>query len=232
MKRRASNTIPRGRQSSYEDGMPDPGPAARHAPATQRNREPILAVLREVLPAGARVLEIAAGTGEHAAHFAPALRPSVVRWQPTDRDADALPSIAAWREAAGPPDNLEPPIALDVSRPWPVAVGAFDTIFCANMIHIAPWQATLDLLAGAARHLAAPARVVLYGPFMIGGAHTAPSNEAFDAGLRARDRAWGVRDLDVVLAEAARHGLVEARRVAMPANNFVVVLERGRSPAT
>lgn len=194
----------------------------QHAPAAERNREPLLAVLRRVLPQhpGAQVLELASGTGQHALHFAGAL--PHLRWQPTDADADARASIAAWRAEAGL-DNLLPPLFLDVREPWPVA--AADAIFCANMIHISPWTCTLALLAGAAAVLPPGSPLVLYGPYRRGGAHTAPSNAAFDASLRARDPSWGVRDLEVVVAEARGFTLDEV--VEMPANNLTVVLRRG-----
>lgn len=194
----------------------------QHAPAAERNREPLLAVLRRVLPQhhGAQVLELASGTGQHALHFASAL--PHLRWQPTDADADARASIAAWRAEAGL-DNLLPPLFLDVREPWPVA--AADAIFCANMVHISPWTCTLALLAGAAAVLPPGSPLVLYGPYRRGGAHTAPSNAAFDASLRARDPSWGVRDLEVVVAEARGFTLDEV--VEMPANNLTVVLRRG-----
>jgi SAM-dependent methyltransferase len=197
--------------------------ARRFAPATERNREPILAVLRRVLPATAAVLEVASGTGQHAVHFARAW--PGVRWQPTDLDDEMLASIAAWTHAEGLA-NLAAPLRLDVTAdPWP-ALGAFDAIFCANMIHIAPWACCLGLLRGADAHLHAGGVLVLYGPFKIGGAHTAPSNAAFDADLRARDPSWGVRDLEAVAEAALAHALSLEERVAMPANNQTLVLRK------
>ena len=194
----------------------------RHAPATLRNREPILAVLRRVLPARGTVLELAAGTGEHALYFAAALSP--LAWLPSDGDPDAVASIAAWRETEGPP-NLLPPVLLNVtSANWPVET--VDAVFSANMIHISPWPACLGLLAGAGHCLAHDGVLVLYGPYRIGGAHTAPSNEAFDRDLKARNAAWGVRDLEAVVDAAAREGLQLEETVAMPANNQTVVLRR------
>ena len=193
----------------------------RVAPATERNREPILAVLARVVPARARVLEIASGTGEHAAFFAEEL--PVESWQPTDRDPSSLPSIDAWAAHAHATRVL-PARALDVeASPWPT-LGPIDAIFCCNMIHIAPWSATLGLFAGAAA--LTPAVLVLYGPYRIGGAHTAPSNEAFDASLRARDARWGVRDLERVIEVAAENGFRHVETVAMPANNQTVVFRR------
>jgi SAM-dependent methyltransferase len=198
---------------------PLPG-ARRHAPAAERNREPILAVLRRVLPRHGSVLEVASGTGQHVAHFAAAL-PDLV-WQPSERDPESLPSIVAW--SRGLP-NVLPPIVLDVTaEPWPI--GTCDALFNANTIHIAPWDAGLALLRGAGRHLRPGGVLVLYGPYRIGGAHTAPSNDAFDADLRRRDPAWGVRDLEAVLDAAAAQGLRLVERVAMPANNQTLVLRR------
>ncbi|MFN2424809.1 MAG: DUF938 domain-containing protein [Candidatus Binatia bacterium] len=194
----------------------------RFAPATERNREPILAVLRRVLPAHGTVLEIAAGTGEHAVYFAAAF-PSLT-WQPSDGDSDAAVSIAAWREADGT-SNLNAPLLLDAAgSDWPV--GTVDAIFSANMIHIAPWVACLGLMAGARRHLAPGGVLVLYGPYRIGGAPTAPSNDAFDRDLRARNPAWGVRDLEEVVRAAQRERLELEETVAMPANNHILVLRR------
>lgn len=199
----------------------------RHAPAAERNKQPILDVMRRVLPASGTVLEVASGTGQHVAHFASAL--PALTWQPSDRTDQEFASIVAWCASTGA-SNARPPLVLDVTRePWPLAT--VDAIFCANMIHIAPWQACLGLLRGAGRHLAPGAPLVLYGPFRIGAEHTAPSNAAFDADLRARDPAWGVRDLDEVARVAASHGLELEERVAMPANNLTVILRRRRDDA-
>jgi SAM-dependent methyltransferase len=195
---------------------------ARSAPAAARNRDPILAVLRRVMPATGTALEIASGTGEHAVHFAAAL-PGLT-WQPTDPDGDALASIAAWRERANLP-NLLPPLRLDVmASPWPVERA--DAMVCINMIHIAPWRAAEALVAGAARVLAPGGLLFLYGPYKEGSRHTAPTNAAFDADLRARNPEWGVRDLDEVCAMAAEQGLAFEERVAMPANNLSVIVRR------
>lgn len=191
-------------------------------PAPERNKEPILAVLRRVLPATGTLLEIASGSGQHAAHFARAL-PGLT-WQPSDNDADNLVSIGAWVDESGL-SNLLSPIALDVRSPhW--NVGTLAAAFNANMIHIAPWECCVGLFDGLERHLAAGGVFVLYGPFRISGAHTAPSNAEFDAGLRARDPSWGVRDVEAVEAEAARVGLTLRERVAMPANNQSLVFVR------
>ncbi|HET6582309.1 MAG TPA: DUF938 domain-containing protein [Nannocystaceae bacterium] len=194
----------------------------RFAAATARNREPILEVLRRVLPATGTVLEIASGTGEHAVHFARNL--PALQWQPSDADDDALASIAGWREHEQLA-NLRAPLRIDVTADaWPI--DRIDAIFCANMIHIAPWECALGLLAGAGRHLRAGGVLVTYGPYRIGGAHTAASNERFDADLRARDPSWGVRDLEDVATAAEQHGLHLRERVAMPANNFTLVFDR------
>jgi len=192
------------------------------APAVARNRDPILVVLRDVLPAAGMVLEIASGSGEHAVHFAAAL--PHLAWQPTDPDEQARGSIAAHAGQAKLA-NLLPPLALDAAAPvWPVTLA--DAIVSINMIHIAPWRATQGLMAGAARVLPAGAPLYLYGPYRQHGQHTAPSNVAFDESLRARNPAWGVRDLDAVVALAAEHGLTLQRTVAMPANNLSVVFRR------
>lgn len=195
----------------------------RFAPATQRNREPIRDVLRRFVPPGARFLEIASGSGEHAVFLAPELEAAA--WQPTDLDPAALASIDAWRAEDGSGVIL-PAARLDVTeRPWPELSPA-DVVFCANMIHISPWAATEGLVAGAGALLAPGGLLVLYGPYKRDGRHTAPSNEAFDASLRARDPSWGVRDLEAVVAEAEPAGFTLVDVVAMPANNLTVVLRR------
>ena len=206
--------------------MPSSFVAAQTSPAVARNRDFILAVLRRVLPAQGTgigtVLEIASGTGEHAVHFAAGL-PHLI-WQPTDTDADALRSISAHRASAQLP-NLLPVLELDVCTPsWPVTRA--DAVVAINMIHIAPWTAAEGLMAGAGRLLPAGSVLYLYGPFEENGRHTAPSNAAFDASLRARDPLWGVRDLDEVADLARRHGLALAERIAMPANNLSLVFRR------
>jgi hypothetical protein len=191
----------------------------REAPAAARNREPIAAVLREVLPARGTILEVASGTGEHAVHFA-SLWPGL-RWQPSDPDPEAIASIQAWRAEAGLP-NLAEPVQLDAAAPkW--AVEAADAILCINMVHISPWKATEGLIRGAASLLPPGAPLVLYGPYRRAGVPTAPSNEAFDASLRARNPQWGLREVTAVAAEAERHGLRFDRLFEMPANNLTIV---------
>lgn len=195
----------------------------RHAPATARNREPILAVLREELPARGLVLEVASGTGEHAAYFAP-LFPNL-RWQPSDADEESLASIEAW-VADSAAANLLPPVVLDAaSETWPLARA--DAILCVNMVHISPWAATVGLMRGAGRLLEAGAPLLLYGPYRRAGVPTAPSNEAFDHSLKARDPDWGLRQLENVAAEAAANGLALERVAEMPANNLTVVFRKG-----
>ena len=195
----------------------------RDAPAAHRNREPILAVLREVLPPTGAVLEIASGTGQHAVWFAEAL-PRLL-WQPTDVDPDALASIEAWRAEAGLP-NVEPALRLDVREPWPPL--AVDAIVCINMVHASPWEATLGLLAGASRELRIGGPLVMYGAWRENG-RTAPSNEAFERDyLKVRDPSWGLKDVADVVAAGEKVGLRWDRTVHMPANNRIVVLRRGQ----
>ena len=198
-------------------------PGRRFAPAADRNKEPILDVLRRVLPPSGVLLEIASGTGQHAVHFAAAL--PAITLQPTDADPDALASIAIRvKEVALP--NLLAPMRLDVTEdPWPAP--AVDAIFCANMVHIAPWEAALGLFRGAGTALSSGGLLATYGPYMVDGAHTAPSNEAFDARLRQQDPSWGVRDVGALVEAAAPHALTLEQRIAMPANNFVLVFRKG-----
>jgi SAM-dependent methyltransferase len=200
-------------------------PTRFQAAAVQRNRDPILSVLKRVLPDTGVVLEIASGTGEHAAYFAARL-PGLT-WRPSDADSAMLQSIAAWAEDAAP--SPAAPVALNVrDAVWPVE--AADAIVCINMIHIAPWESCLGLMAGAGRILKARGVLYLYGPYKIGGRHTAASNAAFDESLRRRDPAWGVRDLDDVRKAAAEQGLMFRERVAMPADNLSVVFEKIGTP--
>lgn len=193
----------------------------RHAPAAERNRDPIAAVLREVLPTRGLVLEVASGTGQHAAYFA-RLFPGL-EWQPSDPDPDALTSIEAWIADAGPA-NLREPIELDAAGTWPVDYA--DAVLCINMVHVSPWTATLGLLAGAARLLPPGAPLILYGPYRRSGVETAESNEAFDRSLKARNPNWGLRDLGQVTAAAEAVGLVLEPVVEMPANNLSIVFRK------
>ena len=205
------------------EGHSNPGRGQDHrlfAPSAGRNRGAILEVLTRVLPTRGLVLEVASGTGEHAAWFARHL--THLDWQPSDPNPDLHASIEAYRAGL---ENLRPPLDLDVTRHrWPIERA--DAIVCINMIHIAPWAATEGLLAGAGRCLAAGGVVYLYGPYRRGGGHTAPSNAAFDASLRASDPRWGVRDLEAVIELASEHGLDQVEIAEMPANNLSVVLAR------
>lgn len=203
--------------------MPPSLDPRQYRPHVARNRDPIVDVLRRVLPVKGLVLEIASGSGEHAAYFAtkfPALD-----WQPTDPDSEALASIAAHRADADLP-NLFSPLRLDVTAAqWPVSRA--DAVICCNMIHIAPWAACEGLVAGAARVLSADGVLYLYGPYKIDGRHTAPTNAAFDERLRAQNPNWGIRDLDKVIALAVRHGFALSETISMPANNLSVIFRRG-----
>lgn len=196
--------------------------AKRHAPATVRNRDAIVAVLADWLPPAGLVLEVASGSGEHAVHFATGF--PGLQWQPSDPDSTALTSIAAWRAEAGLA-NIAPPLRLDAAAPeWPV--NAADALLCINMVHISPWATTRGLLAGAARVLPQGAPLILYGPYLESEVATAPSNLAFDRSLKERNSDWGLRDLDAVKAAAAEAGLAFAERRAMPANNLMLLFHR------
>lgn len=200
-----------------------PRPVARRtSAAAQRNRGPLLEVLRARLPQAARVLEIASGTGEHAVHFVAAM--PAWRWQPSDPDPDSLASIRAWAASDGH-GRVADPLALDVRAPvWPVE-GRFDAVLCCNMIHISPWETTPALMAGAARHLMTGGVLFLYGPFFVDGQPAAEGNLRFDADLRSRDPSWGVRRLSDVRGAAGAAGLVLREAVPMPANNLTLVFD-------
>ncbi|MBD2499476.1 class I SAM-dependent methyltransferase [Anabaena azotica] len=204
---------------------PDP---RKYAPATQRNREPILEVLLQVLPASGTILEIASGTGEHAIFFAPRLSPR--QWLPSDPNPELRASITAWT-AQFPADNLYPPLELDASQPiWPVELDAdlpspIVAIVNINMIHISPWSACLGLMAGAGRILPPGGILYLYGPYKQGTEHTAPSNATFDQSLRSQNPDWGVRNLEDVVAAAQEQNLQLQKVYQMPANNLSVVFQ-------
>ncbi len=200
--------------------MPD---LKSHAPATLRNRDPILAVLQRVLPPEGLILETSSGTGEHAAYMAPKLTPRI--WQPSDVDPAACSSIAA-HVADTMAENLLPPIELDVTwSVWPVAQAA--AIISVNMIHITPWEVCLGLLDGTARTLSDQGAILyLYGPFKRSGKHTAPTNDAFDHSLRAQNPQWGIRNLDTVIAEAEARSLSLSKVIDMPSNNLSVIFSR------
>ncbi len=197
--------------------------ARRQAPAIARNRAPLLSVLRPRLPRSGLVLELASGTGEHLVALA-ALTPGLA-FQPTDPDPEARASIDGWGRHLGL-GNLHPALPLDAAAPGTWPLGAAAAVLCVNMIHIAPWAATLGLMRGAGRLLPAGGPLFLYGPFRRGGSHTAPSNAAFDESLRARDPSWGVRDIEAVAEAAAEAGLVLSEAIPMPANNLTLVFRR------
>lgn len=203
-------------------------PGLRHAPATARNREPIRRALAELLPdKPCRVLEIASGSGEHGLWMARGL--PQVTWMPSEATADGLAAIEAWRALC--PDlaaRVLPPVAIDAARPpWPGA--RVDAVFAANLTHIAPWPATLGLVAGAAARLPAGGRLLIYGPFNEDGVFTGPGNAAFDADLRRRNPDWGLRDRAAVDAVAAAQGFVAEPYRVMPADNRLLVYRRGRA---
>jgi SAM-dependent methyltransferase len=192
------------------------------APAAERNRQPILDVLRRVLPPAGLVLEIASGTGQHAIFFAEHL--PKLQWQPTDASSEALQSMGTWVDETNR-DNLLTPLELDVrASPWPL-VNA-DALVCINMIHISPWEATEALFHGASELLASGSPMITYGPYRLRGEHTAPSNAAFDQSLRSRNARWGVRDIDELLELGGRTGFTLEERVGMPANNMTLVWTR------
>lgn len=205
--------------------------ARLHSAAAERNQGPIAAELKRLLPPTGLLLEIASGTGQHAAHSAAAL--SSWRWLPSDSDRSALASIEAW--CRGLP-NVLPPLLLDVlnvldvldqpASGWPGVPNSVDAMFCANLIHIAPWPVCVALMQGAAHHLSEQGLLVLYGPYIVDGEVTPDSNRTFDADLRSRHVAWGLRRLADVLQEALAVGLSLRERVAMPANNLLLVFVR------
>ena len=199
-------------------------PTAQHSPAADRNKQPILDVLRQVLPARGAALEIASGTGQHVAWFAAAM--PGWSWQPTDFDESSFASIEAYIAQAGLA-NVRAPLQLDVTAPqWPVSGQFFDAIYCANMLHISPWATCAGLMAGAARHLAPNGLLITYGPYLEDDVPTAPGNLQFDISLHARNPAWGIRKLEEVKREAQCAGLVLRDRHAMPANNLLLVFGR------
>lgn len=200
--------------------------ARQYAPATQRNREPILNILSEVLPSPCTVLEIASGTGEHAIFFSSELKSC--RWIPSDANSLALESIAAWKDTDSKA-NLESPLLIDVTQTnWQqqLGKGKINAIVNINMIHIAPWQACLGLMEGAGQILSKGGILFLYGPYKRDGEHTAPSNASFDRSLRDRNPLWGVRDLSAVVEAAAAQNLQLQQIREMPANNLSLVFSR------
>ena len=203
----------------YGDSLSD---ARRAHPAAERNQEPILAVLREVFPEEGIVLEVASGTGQHAAFFSGHF-PSLT-WQTSEYDPDAFASIEAWRRASWP-ERIRAPVQLDAMAPtWPIPHA--DAMLCVNMLQVSPWPAALGLLDGAARTLAPGAPLVIYSPMSRGGVHISAGNADFDARLKARNPALGVRDADALIAAAVARGLEHRRTIDMPANNTVLVFGR------
>lgn len=201
--------------------------ARRSAPAALRNRDPIAAVLADWLPKEGLVLEIASGTGEHAVYFAE--RFPGLEWQPSDVDADALESIAAWRAASGL-SNIRAPIEVDASMPdWPIA--KVDAVFSSNMVHISPWESALGLLDGAARILSEGAPLILYGPWLSDDIDTAPSNMDFDLDLKCRNPSWGLRRVEDFAAAARERGFALIENRAMPANNLMLLLRPAQEAA-
>jgi SAM-dependent methyltransferase len=195
------------------------------SPSAERNKGPVAEVLKQALPDRGLVLEIGSGTGQHVLHFA--REAPHLTWQPSERDAECLQSIALWL-AAERPANVLAPLRLDVrEEPWPISSAA--AVVSLNMIHIAPWDAGMALIRGAAAILEPGAVLFLYGPFRRGDKHTSPSNEAFDRQLRAQSPAWGVRDLEEVTRYATAHGFALPETYEMPANNLSVVLRKRES---
>lgn len=192
------------------------------SPSAQRNRGPISAVLADWLPESGLVLEVASGSGEHAVHFAQAF--PQLEWQPTDPDPGAILSIEAWRTDSGLA-NLHEPVILDAAaQTWPVERA--EAVLNINMVHISPWEAALGLLGGAARVLAPGGKLILYGPWIVDGLQTAQSNLAFDADLKRRNPAWGLRKVEDFAAEAEERGLLLADQREMPANNRMLLFIR------
>ena len=206
-----------------EQNPADAKDARLHAPAAARNREAILNVLRPCLPPRGLVLEIASGSGEHIAYFAASCGEELV-WQPSDPDPAARASIDAWTSSPTLA-NVQPVVGLHADAvDWPIA--SADAVICINMIHIAPWEAAVGLMRGAARILPPGGVLFLYGPYRRDGRHTAPSNQAFDMSLRARNPAWGVRDMEAVAALAESQGFASPLIQEMPANNHSLIFHR------
>jgi hypothetical protein len=192
------------------------------APAAERNRQPILDVLRRVLPPAGLVLEVASGTGQHAIFFSEHL--PALQWQPTDASSEALRSIGTWVDETARA-NLLAPLELDVrSSPWPLTNA--DALLCINMIHISPWETTEALFHGASKLLTGGCPLITYGPYRFHGEHTAPSNAAFDQSLRSRNASWGVRDIDELLELGGQTGFTLEEQVVMPANNMTLMWTR------
>ena len=198
----------------------------QHAPATRRNRESILSILKKIIPRPGLVLEIASGSGEHAAWFTQNL-PGIL-WQPSDIDPSCHYSIKMWANDISQPSVL-PPLTIDASNPdWPVheLVDDLNAIVCINMIHIAPWEACKGLMQGARRFLPSGGILYLYGPFHQSHMTTVKSNIKFDQSLQQQDTRWGIRHLDKVKETADENDLIHTDTIEMPANNLSVVFTR------
>ena len=218
----------------FGNGEEPPGDGRLHGPAFARNHEPIWSVIAPVLhDRTGDVLEVGSGTGQHAVAYA--RRSPAVTWWPSDLNARHLASIAAWRAHAKLP-NVQPPTRIDLlDADWDASLpvqSALLAIVCINVCHIAPWRVTENVLAGAGRRLRPDGRLLVYGPFRRDGAHTAPSNAAFDASLRSQDAEWGLRDTRDIAAAAERCGLRIAEIAPMPANNFTLIIARPPRPPT
>jgi hypothetical protein len=200
-----------------------PDPRRRSAPAVQRNREPILAVLRDYFPASGTVLELASGTGEHGYFFCthfPGLS-----WQPSDVDPVNLASIDAWRESSAVP-NLRSALSIDLKQLQTLPTTIYDAAFCANLVHIAPWEVCKNLMRVVGSALKAGAPFVMYGPYKVNGQHTAESNVAFEQWLWNQDPEFGVRDMADVIEQASAQALAFVACIPMPANNFCLVFKK------
>ena len=196
--------------------------AKEYAPATLRNRDAILRVLKLTLPENGLVLEIASGSGEHAAYFAPRLKG--LTWQPSAPSSESRASISSWAEEIQG-NGLLTPVELDVLvEPWPVLQA--DAIVCINMIHISPWKVRKSLMAGAGRTLRTGGILYLYGPYKVKGEHTSLSNQAFHESLKSQNTQWGIRDLDDVVSEAKTQGLMHTQSIQMPTNNQSIIFKQ------
>jgi hypothetical protein len=217
-----------------KDGRPVPPDGRLDATAFHRNHRPIWAVLQRYLAGkSGDLIEAGSGTGQHVVEFA--RQSPEITWWPSDFNEQHLRSINAWRAHAGLA-NIRPPLRIDLSDPsWCPEIrdgsgpANLLAVFCANVIHIAPWRVAGGLFAGAGRNLSTDGRLFLYGPFKRGGKHTAISNAVFDASLREGNAEWGVRDIEALQELAARAGLALAETVEMPANNLILVFERQRA---
>ena len=199
-------------------------PSPDFSPAAERNKGPILDVLCQVLPKCGNALEIASGTGQHVAWFAAGLPRWT--WQPTDAQPAALASIAAWAEQQGL-HNVRPPCLLDVMSPnWLPESARFDLVYCANMLHIAPWATCAALMRGSALHLTESGCLTTYGPYLEGGIATSPGNLLFDKSLQEQNPAWGIRRREDIEREAGQAGLCLSQRHVLPANNLLLVWTR------